>query len=203
METQNWIPRELSLTGEHVTLKPLALEHKEALLNAAADGELWALRVTSVPDSKSIDQYLANAIEQSKKGCQRPFVVYRNLDEKIVGCTRYYDIEPTHRNLAIGYTWYAESAQRTAVNTDTKRLLLGYAFEQLGCISVAFHTDDLNKRSQAAIQRLGAKFEGVLRNHRIMPDGRLRHTWCYSITQEEWPDIKLSLKEKLERVYSD
>jgi len=197
-----FVADDLCLCGDSVSLEPLSIEHAEPLLQAASDGELWNLRFTGVPNASSVLDYVNDAIESRTLGQQHPFIVRQlagreSKKGKIVGCTRYYDIEAQHRNLAIGYTWYAKSAQRTAVNTETKLLLLSYAFEQLKCISVAFHTDNLNVISQAAIKRLGAKHEGVLRNHRIMPDGRIRDTWCYSIIDNEWPALKKNLASRL------
>lgn len=190
---------ELTLTGYFAELIPLTEAHEAQLVEAASDGELWNLRFTGVPSSKTARAYIKEALVNRDKGAQLPFAVQRRDDGKIVGCTRFYDIDPEHRNLAIGYTWYAKSAQRTAINTQCKLLLLEYAFEAMSCISVAFHTDNLNTRSQAAIERLGAQKEGVLRNHRIMPDGRKRHTHCYSIIESEWPRVRSKLEASLSR----
>jgi RimJ/RimL family protein N-acetyltransferase len=172
------------------------LQHCEELGDAAADGELWNLHFTGVPRRSKVKAYVSEGLANPQHFA---FVVRRNSDRKIIGCTRYYDIQADHRNLAIGYTWYSKSVQRTAVNTETKLLLLSHAFERLKCIGVAFHTDNQNYPSQAAIERLGATKEGVLRNHRIMPDGRIRHTWCYSIVDSEWPAIKKNLQQRLRR----
>ena len=191
------IPLDLRLAGEYAALEPLQTEHCTALLDAASDGELWNLRVTTVPGPGEVEEYVGEALEQRQQGAQFPFVVRRLSDRQIVGCTRYYGIRPAHRNLAIGYTWYAKSAQRTAVNTDCKLLLLGYAFEQLDCVNVAFHTHHENYASQAAIQRLGAKHDGVLRNDQVMPDGQVRDTYCYSIIDTEWPQVKRNLIARL------
>lgn len=187
----------LLLQGKYAALEPLAMDHVEALVRAASDGELWNLRFTGVPSIEGMRDSVQQALDNRDEGRDLPFVVRRLSDQKIVGATRYYYIEPDHRNLSIGYTWYAESAQRTPINTECKLMLLRHAFEVLGCISVQWHTDDQNKRSQAAIQRLGATFEGVLRNHKIMPDGRYRHTHCYSMLDSEWPEAKRSLTRRL------
>lgn len=184
---------DLLLTGDHVNLEPLKQSHCSDLNKAAADGELWGLACTRVPNEQEMLGYIDEALALKKEGWQFPFIVRRIADNKIVGCTRYYDIEQAHQNLAIGFTWYAQSAQRTAVNTETKLLLLTHAFDVMECISVAFHVDDTNHASQAAVTRLGAVHEGVLRNHKIMPDGRIRHTHCYSITNSEWPEVKQRL----------
>lgn len=191
------LPCDLKLRGEHVSLEPLQKEHCTELGDAAADGELWNLHFTVIPSRDKVATYIEQALKNKLAGTQQPFVVRRVSDNKLIGCTRYYDIEPQHSNLAIGYTWYSKSVQRSAVNTETKLLLLSHAFERLRCISVAFHTDDQNLASQAAIARLGAKKEGVLRNHRRMPGGRIRHTWCFSITDSEWPEIKQRLTNRL------
>ncbi len=188
---------DLLLQGKHAALEPLNVCHAEALTQAASDGKLWNLRFTTVPAPEQMESSIKAALENRDQGKELPFVVRRVSDQKIVGATRYYFIEPDHRNLSIGYTWYAESAQRTAINTECKLMLLTHAFEVMACISVQWHTDNENKRSQAAIQRLGAKFEGVLRNHKIMPDGRYRHTHCYSMLDTEWPEAKNFLKQRL------
>ncbi|MFT5136408.1 MAG: RimJ/RimL family protein N-acetyltransferase [Arenicella sp.] len=191
------LPFDLKLCGEHVSLEPLQKQHCTELGDAAADGELWNLHFTGVPNRETVAAYVHTALENKLAGTQHPFIVRRISDSKLIGCTRYYDIELSHPNLAIGYTWYSKSVQRSAVNTETKLLLLSYAFERLRCISVAFHTDDQNLTSQAAIARLGATKEGVLRNHKRMPDGRIRHTWCFSIIDSEWPEIKQALTNRL------
>lgn len=191
------LPRELVLAGNYVALEPLRIEHACDLAEAAADGELWKLTYTSVPNRDQVHAYISEALDKQLVGTQHPFTIRRLTDQRVVGCTRFYDIEPEHRTLAIGYTWYAQSVQRTAINTEAKLLLLRHAFDELSCMSVAFHTDHLNHRSQAAITRLGAQKEGVLRNHRRMPDGRIRHTWCYSIIDSEWPDIRQRLQDRL------
>lgn len=193
-----WIPKDLRLTNNHVELTPLTTEHEAELVDAAQDGELWNLNVTQVPSAETVTKYIRDALNAKENQTQHPFVVRKCKDRNVIGCTRYYDIQESHKNLSIGYTWYAQSVQRTAVNTACKYLLLRYAFEILDCIGVTFHTDGLNYQSQAAILRLGAKKEGVLRNHRIMPDGRIRDTWCYSIIRDEWPSIADNLVTRLD-----
>ena len=194
------LPHDLTLVGQHTALEPMSLQHVDALNDAAADGELWKLHFTSVPSADKMSDVVSEAIEQRKAGNQLPFVVRRVNDGRIVGATRYYYISPQNRNLSIGYTWYAASAQRTAINTECKLLMLTHAFEALGCISVQWHTHHDNVRSQTAIQRLGAKFEGVLRNHLIMPDGSIRHTHCFSMLDEEWPKSKAFLISRLPQI---
>jgi len=188
---------DLKLVGKHASLEPLDESHSQALCEAASDGKLWELPFTSVPSPELMLSRIEDALKNREEGKQLPFVVRRLADQKIVGATRYYSLEPDHRNLSIGYTWYAASAQRTAINTECKLMLLTHAFEKLRCISVQWHTDNQNKRSQTAIQRLGAQFEGVLRNHIIMPDGRYRHTHCYSMLDTEWPEAKAFLTQRL------
>ncbi len=191
------LPENLILTGQHAALEAMLSSHLDDLNLAAADGELWKLNVTRVPDHCEMPAVIEEALANKIAGEQFPFVVRRLSDGRIVGSTRYYDIKPDFRNLAIGFTWYSESAQRTAINTECKLLLLTHAFEKLDCISVAFHVDHTNLVSQAAVERLGAKRDGFLRNHQIMPDGRIRHTVCYSIIDSEWPEIKSRLTDRL------
>ena len=189
----------LSFVGQHVTLEPLAKSHLEGLAEAARDGELWSLSFTSVPHPDWLNDWFADCMQELKAGRQIPFVVRSLETGKVVGSTRFYDLEPSHRNLAIGYTWYAKSAQRTFVNTEAKLLLLSHAFEKCGCIAVFWHTHHENVRSQQAIGRLGAKLDGVIRNHKIMPNGEPRDTFCYSMIDREWPEAKKGLIAKLAR----
>ncbi len=189
--------KSLTLVGKFVRLLPLTEDHERALIQAANDGELWKLKVTEVPNESGMAEYIELALTACARGEQTPFVVQRLSDKKIVGSTRFYQISTDHRNLSIGYTWYCASAQRTAINTETKLLMLEYAFEQALAISVRWHTYHANVRSQAAIRRLGAKFEGVLRNDRILRDGRVRHTHCYSLLANEWPHSKARLQKRL------
>lgn len=179
------LPHQLTLTGEYASLEPMQLSHVSDLNEAAADGQLWHLSVTTVPDKRGMRDYVEHALRQRDSGNELPFVVRRLCDNRVVGSTRYYQIKPQHRNFSIGFTWYSESAQRTAINTECKLMLLQYAFEKAGCISVQWHTYHGNKRSQAALVRLGASVEGVLRNHMILADGRIRHTHCYSMLDQE------------------
>ncbi|MGK0375873.1 MAG: RimJ/RimL family protein N-acetyltransferase [Arenicella sp.] len=194
----NALSHQLILTGKHASLEPLKLSHVADLNDAAADGELWHLSVTTVPNKQDMKDYVEHALRQRDSFNELPFVVRRLTDDKVVGTTRYYQIKPEHRNFSIGFTWYSKSAQRTAINTECKLMLLQHAFEQAGCISVQWHTYHGNKRSQAALLRLGACFEGVLRNHMILADGRIRHTHCYSMLDDEWPASKSHLLGRLE-----
>jgi RimJ/RimL family protein N-acetyltransferase len=185
------------LEGQHVRLEPLSSAHEESLIAAAGDGELWNSTVTIVPSRATIGAYIETALNAQAEGHALPFVIIQKSSNKVVGSTRYFHIERDHRRLEIGYTWLAASAQRTQVNTEAKLLLLTHAFERLGCIRVEFVTDVLNQQSRTAILRLGAKQEGVLRNHMIMPSGRYRDSVCFSIIEAEWPAVKAGLQAKL------
>jgi len=189
----------ITLTGRFVTLQPLSPEHLTGLQEAASDGELWKLFFTSVPKPEEMQQWLEAALALQQKNEAQVFVVFENFSGKIVGTTRYCNLDTANRRLEIGYTWYAKRVQRSAINTECKLLLLRHAFEQLNCIAVEFRTDWLNQTSQRAIERLGAKRDGVLRNHKIMPDGRIRDTVVYSILHTEWSGIQQNLSFKLDR----
>lgn len=189
----------VTLRGAVVTIEPLARSHLEGLRAAAADGELWRLWFTSVPAPDRVDVYVDTALSWRETKDAMPFVVRENASGDIVGCTRYFNVEPEHRRLEIGYTWYAKRVQRTSVNTESKLLLLSHAFEALKCIAVEFRTSWFNFRSRAAIARLGAKQDGVLRNHQISPDGVYRDTVVFSILESEWPQVKRHLRFELER----
>lgn len=188
---------QITLEGNHVRLEPMLRAHEEALVAAAGDGELWNSTVTIVPSRTTIGAYIATALNAQGEGHALPFVIIQKSTNKVVGSTRYFHIERDHRRLEIGYTWLGASAQRTPVNTEAKLLLLTHAFERLGCIRVEFVTDILNEQSRTAILRLGAKQEGVLRNHMIMPSGRYRDSVCFSIIEPEWPAVKAGLQAKL------
>ena len=185
------------LEGQHVRLEPLSQAHEESLIAAAGDGELWNSTVTVVPSSATMAAYIAAALDAQAQGRELPFVIIRKSSGQVVGSTRFYRIERDHRRIEIGYTWLAASAQRSGVNTEAKLLLLTHAFERLRCIRVEFITDVLNQQSRTAILRLGAKQEGVLRNHMVMPNGRLRDSVCFSIIEAEWPDVKSRLEDRL------
>jgi RimJ/RimL family protein N-acetyltransferase len=195
---------EVTLEGQYVRLEPLQTEHQEALVAAAADGELWNSVVTVVPSRETITTYLDEAFKGHAQGTELPFVIVRKAGndlkvEKIVGTTRFYQIRPADRACAIGYTWVAASAQRTPVNTEAKLLLLTHAFEYWHAVRVELITDVLNQQSRNAILRLGAKQEGILRKHLTMPNGRIRDSVCFSIIDEEWPEVKAGLLAKLKR----
>ena len=188
-------PVTLELHG--VRLEPLAPHHAEGLRAAAADGELWTLRVTSVPEPHDVDAYIFKAYEM--RGSRLAFAVVDAATGAVIGTTSYHDIVPAIGRLEIGYTWYAKSRQRTHVNTTCKLLLLTHAFETLGAALVGLRTDNFNHASQAAIERLGAKKDGVLRHHAVRRDGTVRDTVMYSIAAGEWPEIKAQLLYRLAR----
>jgi RimJ/RimL family protein N-acetyltransferase len=189
----------VTLEGQHTRLEPLTLAHQEALIVAADDGELWNSIVTIVPTRETIAEYIEEALTGQAQGSELPFVIIQKATGRIVGTTRFYCIQPHQRNAAIGYTWVSRSAQRTAVNTEAKLLLLTHAFEHWDCVRIEFITDVLNEQSRAAILRLGARQEGILRKHIIMPNGRIRDSVCFSIIAEEWPEVKARLVAKLSR----
>lgn len=186
-----------TMAGLHVLLVPLSEEHLDGLVSAASDGQLWELFFTSVPAPSSITTWFTKAIQQHELGLATPFTVMDKNTNKIIGSTRYCNIDRDNKRLEIGYTWYAQSYQRSAVNTECKLLLLTHAFEVLDCNAVEFRTDWFNQRSQKAIERLGAKRDGVLRSHMILADGRVRDTVVYSILKHEWAGVKANLLYKL------
>jgi RimJ/RimL family protein N-acetyltransferase len=188
----------VTLAGRHATLEPLAREHEDALRRAAADGELWRLWYTSIAPPEKIGDYVAAALDMRERLGAMPFVVRDNASADIVGCTRYFNVDAPNRRLEIGHTWYAQRAQRTAINTECKLLLLAHAFEKLRCIAVEFRTHWFNHASREAIARLGAKQDGVLRNHQLGPDGSYRDTVVFSIIASEWPAVKRHLAFLLE-----
>ena len=189
----------VTLKGGIATLEPLAAGHEPALAKAAADGELWRLWYTSIAPPDRMRDYVATALDMRDRLGAMPFVVRENATGEVVGCTRYFNVDAVNRRLEIGHTWYARRVQRTGVNTECKLLLLGHAFETLKCIAVEFRTHWFNHASRAAIARLGAKQDGVLRNHQLMPDGAKRDTVVFSIIDGEWPAVKQHLKFKLAR----
>ena len=186
-----------TLQGNHVRLEPLQPEHADGLRAAAADGNLWDLWFTNVPVPGDVEAWIDAALARQAAGEQLAFTV-RDAEDRIVGSTRYYELLPDTPRLCIGYTWYARSVQRTGLNTEAKLLLLGHAFEALGCASVGFHTSTHNAASRAAIARLGAREEGILRQHLRHRDGSLRDSVCFSILDTEWPVVKAGLLGKLE-----
>jgi N-acetyltransferase len=188
-----------TLVGNTIELRPLQAEHALDLVTAAADGELWNLKVTVVPDTDTIDAYMARALEGRQAGTVMPFVIVLRETNRIVGTTRFWKIDRANRKLEIGSTWLSASVQRSGANTEAKYLLLQWAFEVMQCVRVQFTTDELNEKSRAAILRIGAKEEGIVRNERIMPDGRKRNSVRFSIIDTEWPDVKAMLERRLAR----
>ncbi|AOY91137.1 GNAT family N-acetyltransferase [Cupriavidus sp. USMAA2-4] len=191
----------VTLAGTHAMLEPLSHAHEDEVKAAAADGELWKLWYTSVPAPEQTRAWLDTALDMRDRLHAMPFVVREIVDGRpgaVVGATRYFNVDPVNRRLEIGHTWYARRVQRTAVNTECKLLLLAHAFEQLDCIAVEFRTHWMNHQSRAAIARLGAKQDGVLRNHQRMPDGSLRDTVVFSIIASEWLAVKRHLQYRLD-----
>jgi N-acetyltransferase len=189
----------VTLKGEHATLEPLEAKHEAALRDAAADGELWRLWYTSVAPPDQIGDYIARALDMRERLGAMPFALRHNTTGNVVGCTRYFNVDAANRRLEIGHTWYSKRVQRTAVNTECKLLLLTHAFEVLRCIAVEFRTHWFNHASRVAIERLGAKQDGVLRNHQLLPDGSKRDTVVFSIIDGEWPAVRRHLKFLLDR----
>lgn len=189
----------VTLTDRGIELRPMGLEHEAGLRAAAADGELWNIRVTSVPEPEQTRQYIEDALAQSEAGNRFPFVAVEAATGKVIGSSSYHDIVPTVKRLEIGYTWYAKSVQRSHVNTSCKLLLMTHAFETLGCHVVGWRTDNFNFASQAAIERLGAKKDGVLRGHALRRDGTIRDTVMYSLRSGEWPEVKAQLLHSLNK----
>jgi len=181
------------LTDRGVQLVPLALVHEEGLRTAAADGELWKLRITSVPEPENTRKYIEDALNMREAGNRFAFAVTEQTTGKVLGCSSYHDIVPAIRRVEIGWTWYAKSCQRTHVNTVAKLLLMTHAFETLQCHVVGWRTDNFNFASQAAIERLGAKKDGVIRGHALRRDGTIRDTVMYSMRAGEWPEAKAQL----------
>ncbi len=190
----------ITLTGRNwVVLEPLQREHADELLEAAKDGELWKLWYTSVGDPDALFEYITSALKMRDEQGAMPFVIRRKSDGKVVGSTRYFNVDAKNRRLEIGHTWYSKSAQRTGINTEAKLILLKHAFETLNCIAVEFRTHWFNFDSRAAIARLGAKQDGVLRNHQLAPNGTLRDTVVFSIIASEWPTVKAHLRFQLNK----
>lgn len=186
----------VTLIGDHVRLLPLAREHASALREAVRDGELWKLWYTSVPSPDGMAVEIDRRLDLHAKASMLPFTVF-TADGRAVGMTTYMNIDNVHRRVEIGSTWYARSVQRSPLNTEAKRLLLGHAFDALGCIAVELRTHRLNTQSRRAIERLGAQLDGILRSHQRSPDGSLRDTAVYSITAAEWPTVRMHLDWQL------
>ena len=191
------------IEGNGIRLEPLGMEHAEGLKSAASDGELWNLFFTYVPPANSVDEYIEEALAGQSDGHMCPWAVIDAASGEVVGSTRFHDIIPEIDRVEIGYTWYRASRQRTHVNTTCKLLLLEHAFDKLGCEVVGLRTDIFNHRSQAAIESIGAKKDGVIRHHSVRRDGSVRDSVFYSILKTEWPGIKKHLETRLWRHRSD
>ena len=193
----SWPLTPLTFTGTYVTLTPLSHEHHDDLVEAVRDGELWNLWYTWVPSPDRMRDEIDRRLRLQAEGSMLPFAVIENATGQAVGMTTYMDIDAVNRRVEIGSTWYRKRVQRTSVNTEAKLLLLTHAFELLDCIAVEFRTHILNQQSRRGIERLGAKLDGILRNHRFVADGTMRDTCVYSIIASEWPAIKVHLGWKL------
>ena len=185
------------LEGPRIILRPLQANDADALVNAAQDGELWNLPFTVVPSPSTIDHYLEVALKGREAGSVQPFVTQLKSTGEVIGCTRFWKIDPNNRKLEIGSTWIARRWQRSFVNTEAKYLMLRHAFEDMACVRVQFTTDEINHKSRAAILRLGAQQEGIVRHERIMPDGRKRNSVRFSIIDDEWPAVRQHLQHLL------
>ena len=182
-----------------VRLEPLALSHEDGLRAAAADGELWKLRITSVPEPHETRAYIETALQMRADGNRFAFAVVDDATGTVLGTTSYHDILPAVKRVEIGWTWYRKSAQRSHVNTTAKLLMMGHAFDQLGCNVLGWRTDNYNFATQRAIERLGAKKDGVIRGHALRRDGTIRDTVMYSMRSGEWPEARAQLLYLLER----
>ncbi len=187
------------LSGGGVRMVPMTLAHEDGLRQAAADGELWNIRVTSVPEPEMTRKYIDEALAMRDAGTRFPFVVEDEATGQVLGTSSYHDILPAVKRVEIGWTWYAKSVQRSHVNTRCKLLLLTHAFDVLGCHVVGWRTDNFNHASQAAIERLGAKKDGVIRGHALRRDGTIRDTVMYSLRSGEWPEVRAHLNYLLQK----
>jgi len=186
----------VTLSARGIRLVPLALSHEEGLRAAAADGELWKLRITSVPEPQDTRAYIEAALNMTNR---QAFAVTDEASGTVLGSSSFHDIVPALKRVEIGYTWYARRCQRTHVNTTCKLLMLSHAFDTLGCHVVGWRTDNFNFASQAAIERLGARKDGVLRGHALRRDGTIRDTVMYSLRSGEWPEVRAQLNYLLDK----
>lgn len=191
-------PQPVTLRGTHVVLAPLSRDHADDIREAVADGELWNLWYTAIPTVEGVEAEIERRLSLKDAGAMLPFTIC-TPEGKAVGMTTYMNIDAGNRRLEIGHTFYRKAVQRGPMNTEAKRLLLGHAFEELDCIAVEFRTHFMNHQSRAAIERLGAKLDGILRSHQIGKDGMIRDTAVYSILNHEWPTIRQHLTYKLEK----
>jgi RimJ/RimL family protein N-acetyltransferase len=186
-------PEPITLRGTHAILEPLSWDHHDDLVEATKDGELWKLWYTVVPAPDKMMAELDRRMDRQVQGLMLPFAVRDKKSSKVVGMTSYWNVDAQHRRVEIGGTWYRKSVQRTAINTECKLLLLSHAFDTLGCICVELRTHFFNHPSRRAIERLGAKLDGILRNNQILPDGTIRDSCVYSIIASEWRVVKSNL----------
>lgn len=191
-------PEPLTLVGTHASLEPLAREHAQAQIDAVRDGELWKLWYTAIPAPERMAHEIERRLALQAAGSMLPFTV-RDAQGRVAGMTTYMNIDAANKRVEIGSTWYAKRAQRTALNTECKLMLLEHAFERLDCIAVEFRTHFFNQQSRRGIERLGARLDGILRNHQRAGNGTLRDTCVYSITADEWPTVKAHLRFQLDR----
>ena len=189
------------LEGKRVRLEPLTQAHHAQLCEVGLDEELWRLTTTIIRTPEDMKKYIDAAAKDFSDGKALPFAIIEKPSNKAVGSTRFGNIDTTHRRVEIGWTWIARQWQRTFINTEAKYLLLSHAFDELGCMRVEFKTDSTNSRSRNALMRIGAKEEGVFRNHMIVPGGRIRHSVYFSIIDSEWNEVKKDLEKKLVKVY--
>lgn len=189
-----------TLAGQHIVMRPLRADDAQALVQAASDGELWTLPFTVVPSAQTVDAYIAKALEGERQGHVAPFVTTLRETGQVIGSSRFWKVDTQNRKLEIGHTWLARAWQRSFANTEAKLLMLGHAFEAMGCVRVQLQTDERNAVSRAAILRLGAQQEGILRHERIMPDGFKRNSVRFSIIDDEWPAVKQRLQARLASV---
>jgi N-acetyltransferase len=195
--SEEMIVEPVTLEGRHARLEPLTKAHLARLAAVGLDEELWRWIPTAVRTREEMAAYIETALDEQRRGVSLPFAIVEKATSRVIGSTRYGNIERTHHRVEIGWTWVAREWQRSAINTEAKYLLLKHAFESLGCMRVELKTDSLNEQSRNAILRIGAKEEGVFRNHMITASGRIRHTVYFSIIDSEWPPVKARLEEKL------
>jgi len=191
-------PKPVTLRGRYATLEPLTAAHHDGMVEATKDGELWKLWYTSVPSPVGMAAEIGRRLDLQAKGSMLPFAVL-DAEGRVAGMTTFMNIDPVHKRVEIGSTWYAKRVQRTPLNTDCKLMLMGHAFEVLGCIAVEYRTSFFNQQSRRAIERLGAKLDGILRSHQRHSDGSLRDTCVYSIIASEWPAVKTHLTFQMQR----
>ena len=198
MPAEPWI-NPVVLEGRIVRLEPLRRDHLAGLAEVAFDPALWQYTLARPVDAAGLEAWISAALDNAEAGIEVPFATLDRATERAIGSTRYLNIVPEHRRFEIGWTWLATSAQRTGANREAKLLQLTHAFEGLGANRVEFKTDSLNDKSRTALLGIGASFEGIFRNHMVMPDGRLRHSAYYSVTREDWPTVRSRLIELLDR----